>query len=144
MSQNFQVIQLVVDDEALKKAGNRTRNQLVGCMHAHNELAVLNRLLLFSMNDTGEGDLHDARGSYELGSTVDREGAHAGGVRATHRGWRQAGPRNEAALRQRGGGHQGEKEWQESAVHDGLRGRAVNRESGFGSRESDHEFHRVG
>lgn len=66
MSQNFQVIQLVVDEEALKKAGNRTRNQLVGCMHAHNELAVLNRLLLFSMNDTGEGELHDSAHSIQM------------------------------------------------------------------------------
>ncbi|OYV88855.1 MAG: hypothetical protein B7Z57_14380 [Acidiphilium sp. 37-60-79] len=28
-------------------------------MHAHNELAVLNRLLMFSCNDVGVGELHD-------------------------------------------------------------------------------------
>ncbi len=28
-------------------------------MHAHNELAFLNRLLMFTMNDTGKGELHD-------------------------------------------------------------------------------------
>lgn len=66
MSQNFQVIQLVIDEEALKKTSNRTRNQLVGCMHAHNELAVLNRLLLFSLNDTGEGELHDSAHSIQM------------------------------------------------------------------------------
>jgi hypothetical protein len=28
-------------------------------MHAHNELAVLNRLLMFSLNDVSDGQLHD-------------------------------------------------------------------------------------
>ena len=63
MSREFQVIQLDIEPEAFKKLSNRQRNQLVGCMHAHNELVVLNRLLMFSLNDVGEGELHnDAQG----------------------------------------------------------------------------------
>jgi hypothetical protein len=53
MSRDFQIIQLTIDEDALTKLGNRQRNQLVGCMHAHNELTVLNRILMFSMNNTG-------------------------------------------------------------------------------------------
>jgi hypothetical protein len=59
MSGNFQLIQLQIDGNAIKKLPNRQRHQLVGCMHAHNELAVLNRLLMFTFNDVGEGQLHD-------------------------------------------------------------------------------------
>jgi hypothetical protein len=55
MSQDFQIIQFQIDPEAIKKLPNRQRNQLVGCMHAHNELVVLNRLLMFSLNDVAEG-----------------------------------------------------------------------------------------
>src|SRR5580693_8996643 len=44
MSRDFQIIQLDLDPEAFKRLPNRQRNQLVGCMHAHNELVVLNRL----------------------------------------------------------------------------------------------------
>ena len=57
MSQEFQIIQFQIDPEAIKKLPNRQRNQLVGCMHAHNELVVLNRLLMFSLNDVAEGQL---------------------------------------------------------------------------------------
>jgi len=66
MSQNFQIIQLAIDEEALKKASNRLRNQLVGCMHAHNELTVLNRILMFSMNKTADGELHDSAQSVQM------------------------------------------------------------------------------
>lgn len=59
MSRNFQIIQLQINDAALKALPNRQRNQIVACMHAHNELAVINRLLLFSLNDVGDGELHD-------------------------------------------------------------------------------------
>jgi hypothetical protein len=54
MSQDFQIMQLELDDEALIKLPNRLRNQLVGCMHAHNELTVLNRILVFSLNAAWE------------------------------------------------------------------------------------------
>jgi hypothetical protein len=66
MSKDFQVIELSIDEEALKKASNRLRNQLVGCMHAHNELTVLNRLLMFSMNKTADGELHDSAQSVQM------------------------------------------------------------------------------
>ncbi len=59
MSRDFQLIQLQIATETLKKLPNRQRNQIVGCMHAHNELVVLNRLLMFSLNDVGDGLLHN-------------------------------------------------------------------------------------
>jgi hypothetical protein len=59
MSSKFEIIQLKIEGDALKKLPVRQRNQLVGCMHAHNELVVLNRLLMFSLNDVGDGDLHN-------------------------------------------------------------------------------------
>jgi hypothetical protein len=43
MSRDFQIIQLPIDEDALKKLCSRQRNQLIGCMHGHNELTVLNR-----------------------------------------------------------------------------------------------------
>jgi hypothetical protein len=66
MAKDFQIIHLTIDEGLLKKAGNRLRNQLVGCMHAHNELAILNRILMFSMNDTGAGELHNSAHSVQL------------------------------------------------------------------------------
>jgi hypothetical protein len=59
MSRDFRILRFLVEPDAIKKLPNRERNQVVGCMHAHNELVVLNRLLLFSLNDVGEGELHD-------------------------------------------------------------------------------------
>lgn len=59
MTRNFQIIQLQINEAALKALPNRQRNQLVACMHAHNELAVMNRLLMFSCNDVAFGELHD-------------------------------------------------------------------------------------
>jgi hypothetical protein len=59
MSHDFHIIRFQIDPEAIKKLPNRPRNQLVGCMHAHNELVVLNRLLMFSLNDVAAGELHD-------------------------------------------------------------------------------------
>jgi hypothetical protein len=66
MAKDFQLIHLTVDEERLKSASNRVRNQFVGCMHAHNELTMLNRLLLFTMNDTGAGELHDSAQSVQM------------------------------------------------------------------------------
>jgi hypothetical protein len=66
MAKNFQLIHLTVDEERLKSASNRVRNQFVGCMHAHNELTILNRLLMFSMNDTGDGELHNSAQSVQM------------------------------------------------------------------------------
>jgi hypothetical protein len=39
------------------------RNQLMGCMHAHNELTVLNR---FGTNPVGDGELADSAGSVQM------------------------------------------------------------------------------
>ena len=66
MAKDFQLIHLTVDEERLKSASNRVRNQFVGCMHAHNELTVLNRLLMFAMNDTGDGELHNSAQSVQM------------------------------------------------------------------------------
>jgi hypothetical protein len=66
VAKDFQLIHLTVDEERLKSASNRLRNQFVGCMHAHNELAILNRLLMFSMNDTGDGELHNSAQSVQM------------------------------------------------------------------------------
>jgi hypothetical protein len=35
-------------------------------MHAHNELTVLNRILMFSMNKTANGELHDSAQSVQM------------------------------------------------------------------------------
>lgn len=56
MSRDFQILPLTIDEEEFKKIDNRLRNQLVGCMHAHNELTILNRILMFSMNYQAESD----------------------------------------------------------------------------------------
>lgn len=66
MAENFQLIHLTIDEARLKGTSSRTRDQFVGCMHAHNELAILNRLLLFAMNDTGSGELHNSAQSVQL------------------------------------------------------------------------------
>lgn len=60
MSSQFQIIQFELGQIEFKKLSGRQRNQIVGCMHANNELSVMNRLLMFSLNDVGEGELHDA------------------------------------------------------------------------------------
>jgi hypothetical protein len=65
-SKDFQIIQLEIDKEALQKLSSRARNQLVVCMHAHNELATLNRLLMFSINFSEEGELHDSAQSVHM------------------------------------------------------------------------------
>src|SRR5260370_37004702 len=66
MAKEFQLIHLTVDEARFNKANNRLRNQFVGCMHAHNELTFLNRLLMFAMNDTGDGELHNSAQSVQM------------------------------------------------------------------------------
>jgi hypothetical protein len=66
MAKDFQLIHLTVDEGRLKGASNRLRNQFVGCMHAHNELTILNRLLMFTMNDIGNGELHKSAQSVQM------------------------------------------------------------------------------
>ena len=65
MSQEFQIVHST-STRACLKAGHPLRNQLVGCMYAHNELTVLNRILLSSMNNTGGGELHDSAQSVQM------------------------------------------------------------------------------
>src|SRR5215469_10412650 len=65
-SKDFQIIELKIDEPAIQKLSNRARNQLTGCMHAHNELAILNRLLMFSMNFSEEGEFHDSARSVQM------------------------------------------------------------------------------
>lgn len=55
-----------IDEAVLQKLGNRRRNQLFGCMHAHNELSFLNRILLFTQNSTADGELHDHAQSIQM------------------------------------------------------------------------------
>lgn len=66
MAKDFQLIRITVDEARLKGTTNRVRNQFVGCMHAHNELTILNRLLMFTMNDTGDGELHNSAQSVQM------------------------------------------------------------------------------
>jgi hypothetical protein len=66
MMREIDLIELPLDQAALLKLGPRRRNQLIGCMHAHNELSVFNRLLLFAMTDTGSGPLHDNAQSVQI------------------------------------------------------------------------------
>jgi hypothetical protein len=66
MAKDFQLIHIMVEEDRLNKASNRLRNQFIGCMHAHNELTILNRLLMFAMNDTGDGELHNSAQSVQM------------------------------------------------------------------------------
>jgi hypothetical protein len=66
MAKNFEIIELAIDEAKLQQLDVRRRNQLVGCMNAHNELTALNRILMFSMNNTGEGELHDSAQSVQM------------------------------------------------------------------------------
>jgi hypothetical protein len=59
MSGDFPLIQVQIPSNTLMSLSSQRRNQIVGCMHAHNELTFLNRLLAFSLNDVGDGLLHD-------------------------------------------------------------------------------------
>ncbi|MEG3805355.1 hypothetical protein DBT46_005870, partial [Aerococcus mictus] len=66
MPKDFQLIHITIDEARLKEASVRVRNQFVGCMHAHNELTILNRILMFTMNDTGDGELHNSAQSVQM------------------------------------------------------------------------------
>ena len=70
MSANLKIIKIKLDIDLFRSADKRVRNQLIACMHAHNELAVLNRLLMFSMNEIGDGELHDSAQSVQMWSVL--------------------------------------------------------------------------
>jgi hypothetical protein len=59
MAREFYVCQKEIDEATLKALPKKRRNQIAVCMHVHNELSVVNRLLAFSLNDVGEGELHN-------------------------------------------------------------------------------------
>ncbi len=64
------ILTFPLDEAGLRRLDNRRRNQLFGCMHAHNELTFLNRLLLFVQNSTADGELHDHAQSIQMWSTL--------------------------------------------------------------------------
>jgi hypothetical protein len=66
MSKDFEIIQLEIDEASIQGLDNRLRNQLMGCMHAHNELTVLNRVFMFGTNPVGDGELADSAGSVQM------------------------------------------------------------------------------
>jgi hypothetical protein len=66
MSKDFDVIQLEIDEAFVQGLDTRVRNQLMGCMHAHNELTVLNRIFMFGTNPVGGGELADSAGSVQM------------------------------------------------------------------------------
>jgi len=72
VSRDFDIIRLKIDKAALKTLDNRRRNQLVGSMHAHNELTVLNRLLMFSMNISERGEPYESAASYQIAKSLTR------------------------------------------------------------------------
>jgi hypothetical protein len=66
MTQSIEIRSFALDDEILRTMDPRKRNQLLGCMHAHNQLSFLNRLLIFSQNPVTEGELHDHAQSSQM------------------------------------------------------------------------------
>jgi hypothetical protein len=67
MSKDFPIIGVQVDAPAIKRLSNRERNQLVGCMHAHNELTVLNRLFMCTTEYPEDADeLHSSAQSVQV------------------------------------------------------------------------------
>jgi hypothetical protein len=53
---NFQIIQLQIEENAIERLTTRERNQLVGCMHAHNEMTVLNCLFTCTIEYPADAD----------------------------------------------------------------------------------------
>ena len=66
MTQPIDKRSYTLDDELLRTMDHRKRNQLLGCMHAHNELTFLNRMLVFSQTPVTDGALHDQAQSSQM------------------------------------------------------------------------------
>jgi hypothetical protein len=66
MSKDFEVIKLDIDEACIQALDNRRRNQLIGCMHAHNELTVLNRIFMFGLNPVREGEPAHSAGAVQM------------------------------------------------------------------------------
>lgn len=62
----IRILSFTIEDSVLRRFANRRRNQLFGCIHAHNELTFLNRLLLFTKNSTADGELYDHAQSIQM------------------------------------------------------------------------------
>jgi hypothetical protein len=59
-----------LDEVKLQAFPPQLRNQLFGCMHAHNELTTFNRVLMYSMTPFGAGELHDSAQSVQMWSML--------------------------------------------------------------------------
>ena len=70
MSKNFDIFELKIDQTDLKNIDKHSRNQIAGLMHAHNELTVLNRFMMFSVKETGQGELHDSAFTVQMWSIL--------------------------------------------------------------------------
>jgi hypothetical protein len=66
MSKDFEVIQLEIGEVYVQRLDSRQRNQLMGCMHAHNELTVLNRIFMFATDPTQDHELADSASSVQM------------------------------------------------------------------------------
>lgn len=62
----IKLARLPVLDNLRANLNDSQRNLLVGCMHVQNELAVLNRILLFSMNRSLDGELGEFAESMQI------------------------------------------------------------------------------
>jgi hypothetical protein len=56
---SLQVWTYPISEDTLNKLSDQYRSLLLVCMHAHNELSFLNRLLEVASAPVGEGELHD-------------------------------------------------------------------------------------
>ncbi|MDR3498110.1 MAG: hypothetical protein P4L72_02655 [Parvibaculum sp.] len=62
----MKILTYAIDRSALGELSQRHRNQLFGCMFAHDELTFLNRLLMFTQNSVADGGLHDHAQSVQI------------------------------------------------------------------------------
>ena len=62
----IKILSYTLDGDTPRNMPYGSRNQLLGCMRAHNELTFLNRLLMFSQTPLAEGELHDYAQSAQM------------------------------------------------------------------------------
>ena len=70
LSGAVRILTFSFEEPVLRQLSNRRRNQLFGCMHAHNELTFLNRILMFVQNTTADGELHDHAQAIQMWSAL--------------------------------------------------------------------------
>lgn len=56
----LRILRVQVGDKELRNLTAQQRNLLFGCMHAHNEITALSKLLMFSETPTADGNAPDA------------------------------------------------------------------------------------